>query len=408
MKPLHGINTEASLVGTAVLGNNAELGAELGAEYGAARSAGSGAGSGAGLRARRVHATASTAVPCSELPAGAWATPPLATGAEINAATKPPRLLDQVRARMRRLGMAIRSEEAYVGWIRRFILSNGKRHPQALGADEVEAFLTDLAVRGRVAASTQNQALPALLFLYREVLEIKLPWMDEIRRAKRPERLPSVLSHEETRILLAEMTGVCWLQASLLYGAGLRLLECLRLRVQDIDLARREILVRHGKGGKDRRTMLPISLEAPLRAQLSEAMRLHERDLTLGFGAVWLPDALARKYANAPREWAWQYVFPASQRSIDPRTGVERRHHLDESVLQRAVKAGARRAGISKPATCHTLRHSFATHLLESGYDIRTIQELLGHADVSTTMIYTNVLNKGGRGVSSPLDRGSR
>jgi integron integrase len=332
----------------------------------------------------------------------------LATGAEINAATKPPRLLDQVRARMRRLGMAIRSEEAYVGWIRRFILSNGKRHPRELGADEVEAFLTDLAVRGRVAASTQNQALSALLFLYREVLEIKLPWMDEIRRAKRPERLPSVLSHEETRILLAEMTGVCWLQASLLYGAGLRLLECLRLRVQDIDLARREILVRHGKGGKDRRTMLPISLEAPLRAQLSEAMRLHERDLTLGFGAVWLPDALARKYPNAPREWAWQYVFPASQRSIDPHTGVERRHHLDESVLQRAVKAGARRAGISKPATCHTLRHSFATHLLESGYDIRTIQELLGHADVSTTMIYTHVLNKGGRGVSSPLDRGSR
>lgn len=230
--------------------------------------------------------------------------------------------------------------------------------------------------------------------------------MDEIRRAKRPERLPSVLSREETRILLAEMTGVCWLQASLLYGAGLRLLECLRLRVRDIDLARREILVRHGKGGKDRRTMLPVSLEAPLRAQLSEAMRVHERDLTLGFGAVWLPDALARKYPSAPREWGWQYVFPASQRSIDPRTGVERRHHLDESVLQRAVKTGARRAGISKPATCHTLRHSFATHLLESGYDIRTIQELLGHADVSTTMIYTHVLNKGGRGVSSPLDRG--
>ena len=317
----------------------------------------------------------------------------------------PPRLLDQVRARMRRLGMAIRSEEAYVGWIRRFILANGKHHPRALGESEVEAFLTALAVRGQVAASTQNQALSALLFLYREVLEIELPWMDGIRRAKRPERLPTVLARAEVSALLGELSGVCWLQASMLYGTGLRLMECLRLRVKDIDFARHEILVRHGKGGKDRRTMLPASLEAPLRAQLSEAKRLHERDLALGLGAVWLPDALARKYPNAPREWAWQYVFPASQRSIDPRSGIERRQHLDESVLQRAVKNAVRRAGLGKPATCHTLRHSFATHLLEAGYDIRTIQELLGHSDVSTTMIYTHVLNKGGRGVLSPLDR---
>lgn len=322
-----------------------------------------------------------------------------------DASAKPPRLLDQVRARMRRLGMAIRSEEAYLGWIRRFILANGKRHPRELGEREVEAFLTDLAVRGQVAASTQNQALSALLFLYREVLGIELPWMDGIRRAKRPERVPTVLSREEVSALLGELSAVCWLQASLLYGTGLRLMECLRLRVKDIDFARREILVRHGKGGKDRRTMLPASLDAPLRAQLSEAKRVHERDLALGLGAVWLPDALARKYPNAPREWAWQYVFPASQRSIDPRSGVGRRHHLDESVLQRAVKNAVRRAGLSKPATCHTLRHSFATHLLEGGYDIRTIQELLGHADISTTMIYTHVLNKGGRGVLSPLDR---
>ncbi len=274
-----------------------------------------------------------------------------------------------------------------------------------MGEREVEAFLTDLAVRGRVAASTQNQALSALLFLYREVLGIDLPWMDGIRRAKRPERLPTVLAREEVSALLGELSGVCWLQASLLYGTGLRLMECLRLRVKDVDFARREILVRRGKGGKDRRTMLPASLEAPLRAQLSEAKRLHERDVALGLGAVWLPDALARKYPNAQRDWAWQYVFPASQRSIDPHSGIERRHHLDESVLQRAVKGAVRRAGLGKPATCHTLRHSFATHLLESGYDIRTIQELLGHSDVSTTMIYTHVLNKGGRGVLSPLDR---
>jgi len=300
--------------------------------------------------------------------------------------------------------LAIRTEEAYVSWARRFILANNKRHPREMGAAEVEAFLTGLAVNGKVAASTQNQALAALLFLYREVLELELPWMSEIRRAKQPERLPVVLTREEARALIAELSGLNWLLGSLLYGTGMRLLECLRLRVLDIDFARHEIVVRQGKGGKDRRTMLPVSLAARLKAQLDEAERLHRRDLSLGYGEVWLPNALARKYPNAGREWIWQYVFPASRRSTDPRSGVVRRHHLDESVLQRAVKRAASSAQLAKRATCHTLRHSFATHLLESGYDIRTIQELLGHKDVATTMIYTHVLNRGGRGVNSPLD----
>jgi len=318
---------------------------------------------------------------------------------------KPAKLLDQVRARMRRLGMAIRSEQAYTGWIRRFILANGKRHPQDLGAREVEAFLTGLAVRGKVAASTQNQALSALLFMYREVLGIELPWMDDIRRAKRPQRLPVVLTRDETIALLGEMDGITGLMASLLYGSGLRLMECVRLRVKDVDFARHEIIVRQGKGGKDRRTMLPGTVVETLLAQLAHARRVHDRDLRAGFGKVWMPDALARKYPNAARDWSWQYVFPASERSIDPRDGVERRHHLDEGVLQRAVKIAVRRAEIAKPATCHTLRHSFATHLLEAGQDIRTVQELLGHADVATTQIYTHVLNRGAGGVLSPLDR---
>lgn len=326
-------------------------------------------------------------------------------GASEGSAARAPRLLDQMRARMRRLGLSIRTEEAYVGWVRRFILANGKRHPRELGAREVEAFLTHLAMRVHVSASTQNQALSALLFLYREVLQVELPWMENIRRAKKPERLPVVLSREEAAALLAEMNGVTWLMAGLLYGAGLRLMECVRLRVQDVDFVRREITVRRGKGGKDRRTMLPAMVVDALQGQLAEARRTHERDLAAGFGAVWLPDALARKYPNASREWSWQYVFPASSRSIDPRSGVERRHHLDETVLQRAVKQAVRRARIDKPATCHTLRHSFATHLIEGGYDIRTVQELLGHKDVSTTQIYTHVLNRGGRGVLSPLDR---
>lgn len=301
--------------------------------------------------------------------------------------------------------MSIRTEEAYLGWVRRFIVFHDKRHPREMGACEVEAFLSHLATHGEVAASTQNQALSALLFLYREVLQQELPWMDEIRRAKRPERIPVVLSRSEVAALLDEMDGVTWLMASLLYGAGLRLMECVRLRVQDVDFVRHEITVRQGKGGKDRRTVLPASVVEALQGQLGQARRVHARDLVAGHGQVWLPNALARKYRNAAKEWIWQYVFPASARTTDPRTGLMRRHHLDETVLQRAVKRAVRRARIDKPATCHTLRHSFATHLLETGADIRTVQELLGHADVSTTQIYTHVLNRGGSGVISPLDR---
>lgn len=329
----------------------------------------------------------------------------LERGSASGGGRRPPRLLDQVRGRIRRLGLAKRTEEAYVGWIRRFILANDKRHPRDLGAREVERFLTGLAVHGKVAASTQNQALAALLFLYREVLRIDLPWMDEIRRAKKPRRLPVVLTRSEVQALLAELEGTRWLLASLLYGTGMRLMEGMRLRVKDLDFERREISVRQGKGGKDRHTMLPARLVEPLHHQLQEAKRIHENDTRAGYGRVWLPDALARKYRNAATEWGWQYAFPAARRSVDRRDGQVRRHHLDESALQRAVKSARRRAGISKPATCHTLRHSFATHLIEDGQDIRTVQELLGHKDVKTTQIYTHVLNRGGLGVLSPLDR---
>jgi len=289
--------------------------------------------------------------------------------------TGKPRLLDEVRARVRRLGLARRTEEAYVGWIRRFILFHGKRHPVAMGAREVEAFLTALAVKDRVSASTQNQALGALLFLYREVLGVMLPWMEDVKRAKRPERLPCVLTRDEVATLLDQMYGVSWLVASLLYGSGLRLLEGLRLRVKDLDFARRELTTRDGKGGRDRRTMLPATLIAPLLAQVEEAKRMHRADVAAGYGAVWLPDALVRKFPGAAQEWGWQYVFPAAQRSRDPRGGSVHRHHVDESSIQRAIKFARKRAGIDKPATCHTLRHSFATHLLETGQDIRTIQE---------------------------------
>ena len=339
--------------------------------------------------------------------------PPAASESADAAAVRPPpssgparpRLLDQVRARIRRLGLARRTEEAYVGWIRRFIVANRMRHPQLLGVSEVESFLTVLATRDNVAPATQGQALSALLFLYREVLGIELPWMDEIRRAKQRHRLPVVLSRREVAALLGELDGTSWLLASLLYGGGLRLMECVRLRVKDLDFDLHEITVRQGKGGKDRRTMLPARLVEPLRAQLRGTERVHLRDLAAGHGEVWLPHALERKYLNAGREFGWQYVFPARARSLDPRSGTMRRHHVDESGLQRAVKAAVRSAGIDKPATCHTLRHSFATHLLEDGYDIRTIQELLGHKDVATTQIYTHVLNRGGHGVRSPLDR---
>lgn len=319
--------------------------------------------------------------------------------------SQPPRLLDRVRERMRRLGMAKRTEEAYVGWIRRFILANGKRHPDTMGQREVEAFLTLLAARGNVAASTQNQALAALLFLYREVLGRELPWMDDIRRAKRPRRLPSVLTADEVARVLAEMEGRHWLMAALLYGSGMRLMECVRLRIKDVDFGRNEIVVREGKGGKDRRTVLPQSLREPLLAQAAEARRVHARDCEAGHGEVWLPDALARKFPNAAREPGWQYLFPAPRRSSDPRGGAVRRHHVDEKGLQRAVKAACRAAGLDKPASCHTFRHSFATHLLEAGHDIRTVQELLGHKDVATTQIYTHVLGRGASAVRSPLDR---
>ena len=273
-----------------------------------------------------------------------------------------------------------------------------------MGAREVEAFLTHLAVRGRVAAATQNQAKSALLFLYREVLDQDLPWLENVERAKAPKRLPVVLTQDEVQAVLSRLAGTHWLVAGLLYGAGLRIMEALRLRVKDVDFARGEILVREGKGFKDRVTMLPGLIVDPLRAHLEQVRALHEQDLSEGYGEVYLPYALDRKYPNAPREWGWQYVFPSKSRSVDPRSGMVRRHHVQDQAIQRAIRQAVRDAGIAKPATPHTLRHSFATHLLGSGYDIRTVQELLGHKDVATTMIYTHVLNKGGRGVTSPLD----
>jgi integron integrase len=281
----------------------------------------------------------------------------------------------------------------------------GKRHPRELGAADVEAFLTHLAVAGNVAASTQNQAKSALLFLYREVLEAELPWLDNVERARAPKRLPVVLTRDEVHAVLSRLSGTHWLIASLLYGAGLRIMEALRLRVKDVEFSRNEILVRDGKGFKDRVTMLPAALAVPLADHLKRVKALHEQDLTAGRGAVYLPYALERKYPGSARDWGWQYVFPSANLAEDPRTGIERRHHLQDQAVQRAMRQAVRDAGVNKPATPHTLRHSFATHLLEGGYDIRTVQELLGHADVSTTMIYTHVLNKGGRGVTSPLDR---
>jgi integron integrase len=299
----------------------------------------------------------------------------------------------------------LRTEETYVHWIKRFIYFSGKRHPGELGAAEVTAFLNHLARDLDVAASTQNQALSALLFLYREVLGTPLPWLDGLARAQRPVRVPTVLTPDEAQRLLAQMRGTQWLMASLMYGAGLRLRECLKLRVKDVDFGYRQIVVRDGKGAKDRVTMLPQPLAVPLREQLARARALHERDLAAGHGEVELPHALGRKYPQALHEWAWKFVFPSPRLSRDPRSEAVRRHHVYENYVIRAVKAAARAARIAKHVSCHTLRHSFATHLLASGYDIRTVQELLGHADVSTTMIYTHVLNKGGRGVSSPLER---
>jgi integron integrase len=316
-----------------------------------------------------------------------------------------PKLLDQLREQIRVRHYSIRTETVYLHWVRQFIRFHKLCHPADMGAEEVEQFLSYLAVQRTVSASTQNQALAALLFLYKQVLRIELPWLDGVVRAKRPERLPLVLSREETQRLLAQFSGEVGLITGLLYGSGMRLMEAVRLRVKDVDFQRREILVRDGKGMKDRVTLLPDSLRDGLQAHLAWVKAQHERDLAEGFGEVYLPFALARKYPAAQREWGWQYVFPASRRSVDPRSGAERRHHFDEKRVQRAFKPGLRAAGIIKPATPHTLRHCFATHLLESGQDIRTVQELLGHADVKTTMIYTHVLNRGGLGVLSPLDR---
>ncbi|MGR9086072.1 MAG: integron integrase [Gammaproteobacteria bacterium] len=317
----------------------------------------------------------------------------------------PPKLLDQVRDRIRVKHYSIRTEQLYVQWIKRFILFHGKRHPLEMGAAELEAFLTHLAVEGRVSASTQNQALSALLFLYKEVLLIELPWLDNVVRAKQPQRLPSVLTRTEVSAVLARMSGVYGLMANLLYGSGMRLMECVRLRVKEVDFERGEILIRDGKGAKDRITMLPQSLAGLLQSHLRQRRALFDDDARLGKSSVYLPDALERKYPNAATEWAWQFIFPSGSFSLDPRSGVERRHHIDEKLLQRAMKKAVQASGITKLATPHTLRHSFATHLLDSGYDIRTVQELLGHKDVQTTMIYTHVLNKGGKGVISPLDR---
>ncbi len=306
------------------------------------------------------------------------------------------RLVESVRRAARSRHFSPRTEQAYVGWVRRFILFHGKRNPAEMGEAEISRFLSSLATEGRVSASTQNQALSALLFLYQEVLRHDLEWLQDIVRAKRPIRLPVVLTGDEVNAIL--------LMASLMYGSGLRLMECCRLRVKDIDLARGEITVRDGKGAKDRVTLLPAKLRQPLASHLDQVFRLHQQDLQRGRGRAPLPGALVRKYPNAPKEWRWQWIFPATRFYREDVTGMMYRHHLHESVVQRSVKEAVRAARIHKPASCHTLRHSFATHLLEAGYDIRTIQELLGHSDVSTTMIYTHVLNGGGRGVKSPLD----
>lgn len=318
--------------------------------------------------------------------------------------TTPTPLLDQVRDKIRMKHYSVRTEQAYTDWAKRFILFHRKRHPGDMGAPEVEQFLTYLAVQGKVSASTQNQAKSALLFLYKEVLKAELPWLEKVESAKQGERLPVVLTASETHRLLEKLEGTSALIARLLYGTGIRIMEAVRLRVKDVDFEQHEIIVREGKGNKDRVTMLPDTLVAPLRLHLKRVRALHHEDLAAGYGDVYLPFALARKYPTAGREWHWQYVFPAARRSVDPRSKAERRHHVSDQSVQRAVRQAARDAELHKQVTPHVLRHSFATHLLQAGYDIRTVQELLGHKDVQTTMIYTHVLNKGGRGVKSPLD----
>lgn len=316
-----------------------------------------------------------------------------------------PKLLDQVRQAIRTRHYSYRTEKAYVHWIKRYIFFHNKRHPIEMGEAEIARFLSSLASDSHVSASTQNQALNALLFVYREVLNKDVGYVNGVIRAKRPHRLPVVLTRQEVRSILGVLNGSDWLMAMLLYGAGLRLMECLRLRVKDIDFTSNQIVVRAGKGDKDRHTMLPTAVKEPLAKHLEVIRRQHQRDLERGLGRVTLPNALERKYPNARKEWGWQWVFPATSHFTDRATGERRRHHLHESVLQKAVKESVQKAGVPKPASPHTFRHSFATHLLEDGYDIRTVQELLGHRDVSTTMIYTHVLNRGGKGVFSPADR---
>lgn len=315
------------------------------------------------------------------------------------------KLLDKVRNAIRTRHYSYRTEQTYVAWIRRFIRFHGYRHPTDMGGADVEAFLTDLAVNRHVSAATQGQALAALLFLYKHVLNIDLPWLDNIVRAARPRRLPVVLSRNEVRRVLGHLRPPYWLIASLLYGSGLRLMEALRLRVKDVDLEQRQLLVRNGKGAKDRVTVLPDSLIEPLRMQLEQVREQHRLAQEAGYGGVELPYALARKYPGAHLEIGWQYVFPAAKPSKDPRSDAWRRHHIHEHTVQRHVRQAVRAAAIQQPASCHTFRHCFATHLLESGSDIRTVQELMGHSNVKTTQIYTHVLNRGGLGVRSPLDR---
>ena len=316
----------------------------------------------------------------------------------------PPRLIPRIRMALRTRHYSLRTEEAYVAWIKRFIFFHGKRHPESMGAEEVNAFLSYLATDRNVSASTQNQALGALLFLYRHVFDEPLPWLKDLVRAMRPSRLPVVLTVDEVRSVLAQMHGTSHLVATLLYGSGLRLMEALTLRVKDVDFNRGQLTIRDPKGRHERATMLPRTAVIPLRKHLESVRDLHRKDLREGHGVVWLPDALARKFPNAPREWPWQWVFPATTRWKDEHSGTEHRHHLHETVIQRAVRRAGQDVQLPKRVTCHTFRHSFATHLLERGHDIRTVQELLGHRDVSTTMIYTHVLGKGARGVRSPLD----
>ncbi len=316
-----------------------------------------------------------------------------------------PRLLEQVRRTLRTLHYSYRTEQQYLHWLRRFILFHGKRHPSSLGPAEVEAFLTHLAVERKVSASTQNQALSAILFVYQNVLNVELPWLEGIVRAKPSQYLPVVLTPEEVRAVLERMEHPYRLIANLLYGAGLRISEALRLRVKDLNFSYRQVLVRDGKGGKDRVTVLPESLVEPLQAHLVAVRTQHDYAMKRGYGGVEMPFALERKYPNAHLEWGWQYVFPAAQPSTDPRSGARRRHHVFPDTVQRHVKTATRAAGIHRPVSCHTFRHSFATHLLERGYDIRTVQELLGHRDVKTTQIYTHVMRRGANAVQSPLDR---